>query len=400
MKSRKADAEIPKPNPFTPSSGVAPKAFVNREEQVAAFQEVLDNAVDYGRCEHFLVVGPWGSGKTVLLNEFKSIAQKRGVQAVVASAAKMSKGDREADAVKYFVQDLTKGLPVEVGKLRMFYELMEQMGVDVLGFGVNFTKKSKEISSTSLFDETFRRLWMDFEDSADALLIMIDDVQNWDAVSSIFTNLKNVLSNERIVKGTRLVVGLSCTPEEWSQFMLRDHPIGRYFVPRMNLGNFTREDTFSLIDTLIEDTSINFNKNVKMKVYDYTRGHLYETHLLCKMLYKNQFQGRVTDKVWEASLNQTLSALGELVFGSFYDRASDMEKQLLYHLCTKNDVVEFTDFLTELNEKGVGLDKGNAIKHLTRLVDKNLVEKPGRGKYFISDKLFREYVLKISKTER
>ena len=39
-------------------------------------------------------------------------------------------------------------------------------------------------------------LWEDLKDETDVLLVLLDDVQNFDRVSEIFTLIKNVLSDK------------------------------------------------------------------------------------------------------------------------------------------------------------------------------------------------------------
>jgi len=122
--------------------------------------------------------------------------------------------------------------------------------------------------------------------------------------------------------------------------------------------------------------------------------------LLGTTVYDNQINARVSEKVWDSSLNQTLIQLGEKVFESFYDKASKMEKQLLYHLSKKDAPIDFTKFLDELKRYDSNVTKSVVSGQLTRLVDKGLISKPTRGEYLIPDKLLREYILKISKSDQ
>jgi len=387
-----------KPNPFTPKSGQDPKLFLDRENEVKEFYRILKD-LERKYHDHFVIIGPWGIGKTVLLKEFKRIAQKQNIPTALITAPQYSKKDREIDGVRNIVEQLSRQLPVEVGRLERFYDLMESIGVEVLGFGVNFTKDSKEISSTTLLEETLLRLWDDFKRTSEGLLILIDDVQNYREISTIFTLIKNVLSSEVIVKKTKILVGLTCTPGGWSEFQKLHHPIGRYFY-RMNLKNFDEKSTLMFVDKLLEDTGVEFNDTIKKLIFDYAQGHLFELQLLCSNLYDNQINARVSEKVWESSLNQTLIQLGEKVFESFYDKASKMEKQLLYHLSKKDAPIEFTKFLDELKRYDGNVTKSVVSGQLTRLVDKGLISKPTRGEYLIPDKLLREYILKISKSDQ
>jgi len=135
----------------------------------------------------------------------------------------------------------------------------------------------------------------------------------------------------------------------------------------------------------------------RLRVYEYARGHLYETHVLCKMLYDNQFRGRVVDGVWETSLSQALGELGEKVFEGFYDKASETEQKIIHCLAGEDEPVNQKGFEEKVRE-AVGGTSG-VRKHFRRLVEKGLIDNPKRGVYLISDGLFREYILQVSKIQ-
>ncbi|MBI4981375.1 ATP-binding protein [Candidatus Woesearchaeota archaeon] len=56
-----------KPNPFTPKSGIEPKIFLNRTEEISLFLEKIKEA-KAGLPSHYIINGEWGIGKTTLLN--------------------------------------------------------------------------------------------------------------------------------------------------------------------------------------------------------------------------------------------------------------------------------------------------------------------------------------------
>ena len=62
---------------FTPRSGGEPKAFAGREKEFKFFEESIQDA-ENGTSNHFLVLGEWGLGKTVLLDKFKKGSQDKG----------------------------------------------------------------------------------------------------------------------------------------------------------------------------------------------------------------------------------------------------------------------------------------------------------------------------------
>lgn len=88
-------------NPYTPNAGARPDVVVGREEQTEAF-EVLLKRLERGRTSQSLIVtGLRGVGKTVLLNEIRTIAESRSWQVVELEASKSDeRAFRQALATK------------------------------------------------------------------------------------------------------------------------------------------------------------------------------------------------------------------------------------------------------------------------------------------------------------
>ena len=62
-------------NPFTARSGVDPRFVVGRDAEISFFNDRLSRAFR-GQCEHYVITGSWGVGKTVLLRpEIRSPAE-------------------------------------------------------------------------------------------------------------------------------------------------------------------------------------------------------------------------------------------------------------------------------------------------------------------------------------
>ena len=69
-------------NPYTPNAGARPPVLVGREEEIESY-DVLLARLSAGRSEQSLIaVGLRGVGKTVLLGEFRTIAEERQWQAI------------------------------------------------------------------------------------------------------------------------------------------------------------------------------------------------------------------------------------------------------------------------------------------------------------------------------
>jgi hypothetical protein len=110
---------MPKPNPFTPKSGWEPKVFAGRIDQFRFFENKLEEARN-GRCDHFLIIGEWGIGKTSLLKEFKRIAQEKGFISAIVTVREFRKTEDLTDAVEHLVETIPLKLPLDLNKLEKF----------------------------------------------------------------------------------------------------------------------------------------------------------------------------------------------------------------------------------------------------------------------------------------
>lgn len=283
---------MPKPNPFTPKSGWEPKIFAGRKDEFKFLEEKLEEAKN-GRYDHFLVLGEWGIGKTSLLKEFKRIAQEKGFISSMVTVREFRKTEDLKDAVEHLVETIPLKLPLDLSKLKKFVNQIDSLGIQILGTGFQLSRATQRIDPQIFLLKCLQVLWDDLKDKTDVLPILLDDVQNFDRVSEIFTLVKNVLSDEEIVKTGYLFI-LSCTPEGWSKFMQLHHPIGRYFTPRLTLKRLSREECTYFIDKTLEETGVVFEEKIKEKAYEYTQGHPYELQILCSNLYDNVIKGRAT----------------------------------------------------------------------------------------------------------
>lgn len=377
-------------NPFTPKSGIEPRYFMGRDSELAFFRKALRDT-DAGRPSHFIVIGGWGSGKTSLLREFKKISQKEGSVCSFVSMRGFEGRDTLRDSIEYLIGEIAIRLPLDVSKLTKFTKELSSVGVSIAGTGFQFSKDVIRGDPQTFFYTNMLNLWSDLKNETKVVVVLIDDVQNLSPVSVAMSVLRNTLADEKIVKETKFLFVLASTPDGWKPFLQRDHPIGRYFTPRMKLTNLSEKDTIKMIDTYLKGSGVKFSKDVKKKVFDYTKGHLYETHVLCNHLFENQIKGNVTEQVFEPALTATLETLGEEIFNNLYESASETEQVILAIICGGKGRRNFNEILKDIEKE---MTKAVMASALERLVGKKVIEKPRRGEYEVPDALFREYVLR------
>ncbi len=264
-----------------------------------------------------------------------------------------------------------------------------------MGTGFAFSRTIEQMQPQPLLFNTLKVLWDDLKDKTDVAVVLIDDVQNFGPISGIFTILKNVLSDEEIVKNTKFLFVLSCTPDMWKQFLMRHHPIGRYFTPRLALERLSREKTFDAVNRILKGTDVTFDDKLIDSVYEYTGGHPYELQVVCSTLYENQIGGKVAEDVWSKSLTDALNELGEKVFDALYEKASKNEQAVLYFMSLLNKQVSPQELLKSSNDLSGGMSPTVITTGLQRLFKKGLVIKPEKYTYSLPDRMFREYVIRL-----
>ncbi len=394
--------KVQKINPFCPKTGVEPKVFGGRFKELRFFENKLKEA-EGSFCDHFVVLGDWGIGKTMLLREFKTVAQKRGYIASIVSLDEFGQDSTVLDGVECIIQGILRDLPFSTSKLETVSKQLTGLGVTAMTFGFQYRRdnsKAKLQPQVLLYD-TLMSLWEDVKKNRGKLLvIMLDDAHYLEPISGILTTIKQVLSNQTVVKKTKILFVISCLPEKWNEFisLKPHHPVGRYFLSRVNLRALSKEELVYTIEKTLEGTGITFSSEVVENVYLYTQGHPFEMQVLCRNLYESQIAGKVDLGVWEKALQNTLEDIGKAIFEHWFNEASKGEAEVLRVFSLQETPLTKRE-MTQILLQGVSrISLGNIGKYVQRLVRKDLLHRVERGKYEISDRMFRAYI-KLFKLE-
>ena len=381
------------PNPFVPKAGIEPRKFVGREEQIENFNSIVNSAIGNKRYDHFLVLGEWGIGKTALLREFKKIVQSRKVLASFVTIREFQENDTFLSATQHLITQIPKSLPIKPDILTSFKEYLAGIGITLplVGGGIQIPERSEPAGDPQvILLDALLKLWNSVKDITDILVILLDDVQNYSPISGFLTILKNVLSDELTVKETGFLFVLSSTVKGWSGFLAKHHPIGRYFTPILKLEPLSYKQTMDFLDETLATTGVQFDDEVKDKIFEYSGGHPYELQVLCSFLYDNQIAGEVTVDVWDVSLDSAITQMGDVLLDTLYESASETEKAILKEYA--EDSEDFRSKRIDIETKVLSSEE--VAKYLNRLADKELLVRRGRGIYTFPDRIFREYVSK------
>lgn len=363
------------PNPFTPQSGWEPRFFGGRDAEIKYFQEILKESRS-NRCNHMVILGEWGTGKTSLLKQYKKIAQRKGHLASFCPISKIKSNSLLKDTISLISEEMIFGFP----KAQDIKDVEDKL------------RKRKSLQPQVQFTRILMELWESL--NTEVAVVLLDDVQNFDVDSGVIDTLRSVLSKDEILKNTNYLFILSSTPKGWGDFVDKHNPVGRFFRKRVYLDNLTKEETFNIIDNTLRNTDVEFATLVIDKIYESTRGHPYELQLLCSHLYDSQIEGKVSLKQWESAFVNTLRELGRDYFDSLYKRASEREINILEILAEKDTPLKIAEFrsimITEKRARNFPI--ANIKNFLYRLQDKELVKRKESGEFEILDPMFSKYL--------
>jgi len=372
------------PNPFTPQSGWQPRIFGGRQEEISLFKEKLDKSQN-SKPEHIVVLGEWGIGKTSLLRCFKNLAQETGDLATLCPIGRFTDKDKTIDGALLIAEELERGLPKKKE---------EKQGLHPPKAGSPTARKSQLQPQTYLTDKLLE-IWKELDTKL--AVVLLDDAQNFSPISQIIDILRLVLSREEVLKETNYQFVLACTPEAWQSFSDKHDPIGRFFRTRLILAKLSEKESAAIIEKTLQNTGVEFSKDIIQKIFEYTQGHPYELQLLCSNLYDSQIEKKVDQSVWESALDKTLRDLGREYFDVLYRQITDRERPALEALAEKDkplSIKEIQDGIWTRIKKYRDYPLKDTKNYIYRLVDKKIVRKTSRGEYEIFDRMFREYFLK------
>ena len=382
-------------NPFTPRTGIEPTFFGGRSSELEFFEQKLNRAIHTRFCDHFLVLGNWGIGKSTLLKEYKKICHNRGNLLTIAPLESFQKSTHLHDVARSIVESVLRGLPYPVDHFKKITNYLDSIGFTILGTGFNISRNTstKEISPQAFLHDSLMNLWKDLENKTEVLVILLDDLDNLLAVPEIVMTLKATLSMDSIME-TKILFGIASTLDGWEELtsLEKHHPLSRYFLSRVELGPLNKDEMSETITKSLIRTGVSFSNELINQVYEYTKGHPFEMQLLCYHLFDNQISRRVDGDVWDKALLTTINDLGIAIFDHWFKQSSNEERKVL-RIIAEKDIPLSGKEIRELIEKNkIKIHLQGIRKYLQRLVEKKLIQKIDRGFFSIPDPMFKTYI--------
>ncbi len=382
-------------NPFNPYFPAHDDLFANRRKEQELFQRALTASTQSSLpgAWNLAVVGPWGIGKTSLLRRFAWAAQMNdppvGVVSMTATTA-TDGFDGFARSLLWRIQrDLTANPRLNEGVRNELAKWEPKVNLGPISVSRRASKELSAESGVDLLYAELSRLWnQHITGRLAAVLIFIDDANNLLEVDAkALLSLRAVFQD---LQGHRMTYPLIITGPEDMFEATRDvsEPVTRFFE-RLPIGPFSRQDTDEAIVEPLK--AVNHPLRVLPSaidaVYARTLGHPYfasfsmrELVNAADILSLSKIDGQFVESHWSLVAER----MGEEKFAAEWNQATDGEREVL-------------GFVAQNLPMSQGKRSASALA--SRLVNKGLLVKRGRGQYALYHPLFAEYV-RIHKVDR
>lgn len=323
-------------NPYAPGAGQRPPELAGRDEQLAAFDVVLER-VARGRPERSLVLtGLRGVGKTVLLNALRSAAVRRqwgtgklearpdqGLRRPLSGAlhqAVRELGHRDAESVDHVLGVIKAFAHRDAGPAAKLKDQWSP-GIDVPAVRGRADSGDIEIDLVELFTD----LGGLAADKGKGIAIFIDEMQDLgpDDVSALCAACHEISQS-----GLPVIVvgaGLPHLPAVLSASKSYSERLFRY----QRIDRLTREAADLALSVPAEDEDALFEAAALEAMYAATGGYPYFIQAYGKAVWDRAPRSPITAADVEVAAPEADAELAVGFFGSRYERATPGERDYL-----------------------------------------------------------------------
>jgi hypothetical protein len=359
-------------NIFLPTFGNKPEHIVGRDRIISNFMSGLSHSVGYpDRASVF--IGQRGMGKTALLLEFATRAEKMGYIPVNVNAS-----DKMLDEMLQIIQ--LKGREFVKGK----GSKVKSVNVGVFGFsaGLEFAEEVKQnygfrIKLTMLTDA--------LDKYGKGILILVDEIgSNTSEMRELATTFQHLVGEEKNV-----AIAMAGLPGAISSVLHDD------VLTFLNRARRVVLEPLSLVDIEIyyasvfkkEGKSIGHNTlNTAVKA---TLGYPYLLQLVGYYIMQNTGNRKtISGNIVDASVRQARRDLIESVHKTILKPLSDKDREFLYAMAQDQKASSISDIKDRM-----GVSSAYAQQYRVRLIESGVIDQVSRGKVEFAVPYLREYLL-------
>lgn len=337
------------------------------------------------------VLGEWAIGKTSLLLQLGQLAKEQGCltslsianpeepQAFIASLIRTISLQVQAA----YGESLWKRLAKAIG--------LKEISLSALGASIELRFASTGEAQLSL-REYLRTLWEELQDRAPAVLIAIDDLDLIPDFRQTMVLLRNT-AMELGIAHVKVMIVTAGTRVLFERMWEAHAPLVRFFEP-LELDRLPEESAQEAVVRPLDDTEVRFMPEVVEQIVKLSRGQPYYLQELAYHAFETAKDGVVTPASFAVAFERAFSTIAKAVFERRVTELSASEQRLLRVIASLDEPATYSEI--SAHAKQAGLRQSSIAKLLQRLKAKGCTKQveigSQRGRYFIDDPLFAEYV--------
>lgn len=391
-------------NPFKPGAGHQPPYLAGRDEETQEFSVLLDQDVIL---QNLILTGLRGIGKTVLLESFRPIAQKKKWLWAGTDCSESASVNEHTMALRLLTdialitsnivisQETKRGLGFQANSssvrtylnfdfLVKFYDQSPGLVSDKLKVTLAFVWdciKPLQVKGIVFAYDEAQTLSDHAEEKQYPLSLLLD----------VFQSLQ-----KRQIPFILVLTGLPTLLVRLIETRTYTERLFRVLI----LGQLTPPESRDAVVKPIEESDhpLKFNEQSIQLIVDQSGGYPYFIQFICREVY-DIFEQQLTNKETLAvPIDAIIQKLDNDFFAGRWAKATDREKELLT-IIAQADLSEFgLQQVVKLSQEAEikPFSKSQVSQMFTRLIENGLVYKNRRGSYAFAVPLLESYIIRTA----
>lgn len=371
---------IPEPN-----FPVKPREFVGRRLQIEAFRHALRQGIATGRTPSFAVLGEWGIGKSSLLLKCSAVCEEpefRMLPVPFSVSKELSEYRQFAETLLDTFSECMARSPSVETRIRRELHNWKLKRVSVGAFSLDRDTPQFFLSSgTAILKHALQDAWHRFVRAAqlNGVVFFLDDLHNLSSPSqdAVALALRDQFQSFAI-ENVNCSVCFSAPLNYFSNIRNLAEPAVRFY-DKVYLGPFSPAETSDYVEAIFPEAAN--RTGFAQWLHSKTGGHPYFMAFICRQLAELSREKSTleTTEHWP----EIFERLEKEKFRADLAHITERELQLLRALARSSE--------EEISVKE--LDEQYERVYFSRLTEKGLLTRTGRGRYKIYHPLFRLFLM-------
>lgn len=319
-------------NPYRPGAGLKPMYLAGREDEISEVRRIFDALSMQIPTQSIIYSGLRGVGKTVLINELYTIAEKNGIfcrhieieekQDFIAQIAACAQTFLREVSIKERVKHLIAKSIDSIKSLVISFDPNDST------FSLSMQEKElyKSNSLTQSLTDVFVNIGAVALEAETPLCFFIDEIQYMKSheLGSLIAALHR--SNQM---GYPLMVIGAGLPKIYKMLSEEKSYAERLFMYK-EIGSLSREQSIEAIAYPVERFNVTYTTKALDKIIDITKGYPYFIQQFCQIIYNNTDSNTIDENDVENSIKDFFDVLDKGFFKVRYERCSEMDKKFIF----------------------------------------------------------------------